>query len=525
MSNFEKMKKYISILGLAFCFTSIQAQTINDALRYSQTNPLGTARFRAMSGAFGALGGDLSAISANPASSVVFANNQVGFTLSNYNLKNDANYFGTNNFDSFNSFEVNQAGGVFVFENSRENSDWKKFAVAINYENQNNFDDSVYFSGYNPTNSIDDYFLYYANANEKWNGIKQGTLQNAYFGDLPFEDQQAYLGYNAYIIDPIPLASDPTNYDNPNIDSYSSAILGGGAFFHKNSVETTGYNGKLTFNGSAQYQDKLMIGLSLNSHFSDYRKISSFFESNANNTSTDYYVKRVYFNNELHTFGNGFSFQLGAIFKINNVFRIGGAYESPTWHKLTDETTQSVSAVSANNTDELAPDIANPETTMIWEPYTLQTPGKLTGSAAFVFGKKGLISIDYSIKDYSTTRFKITDEFNDTYNKIKDTNDGMKNMLTTANELRIGGEHKIKQWSLRAGYRFETSPYKDENIMGDLTGYSGGIGYNFGRTKLDFAYSTAKRTYGEQLFSQGLTDRASIKTKNDNLTLTVSFEL
>lgn len=513
------MKKYISILGLALCFTSIQAQNINDALRYSQTNPLGTARFRAMSGAFGALGGDLSAISANPASSVIFANNQIGFSVSNYNVKNDANYFGTNNSDSFNSFEINQAGGVFVFENHNENSEWKKFAISINYENQNNFDDSVYFSGYNPTNSIDKYFLYYANAHKDLPGIKQGALVDAYYdnsyGNLIFDDQQAYLGYWGFIINPDSSNPDP---NDPEIDIYESAVEGGGAFFHKNSVETTGYNGKLTFNGSAQYLDKLMIGLSLNSHFSDYRKVSSFFESNNNNASTEYRVRRVYFDNELHTYGNGFSFQLGAILKINNVLRIGGSYESPTWHRLTDELTQSLTAVSANDTDELSPDVVNPGTTMVYEPYTIQTPGKLTGSAALIFGKKGLLSIDYSFKDYSTTQLKPTNEFNDANNEIK-------NMLTTANELRIGGEHKIKQWSLRAGYRFESTPYRDKNIMGDLTGYSGGIGYNFGRTKLDFAYSTAKRTYGEQLFSQGLTDRASIKNKNDNLTFTLSFEL
>lgn len=496
------MKNYISILGLVLASTAMQAQDINDALRYSQTEPLGTARFRALSGAFGAVGGDLSAINLNPASSVIFNNNQVAFTLSNYNTKNNSDYFGTKSSDSNNSIDLGQAGGVFVFENHHE-SEWKKFALALNYENQNNFDNSLFISGTNPTNSIDDYFLNYAN------GIQLGVLENFNFEELSFQEQQAYLAYNAFIIDPV-----TTNQNNIQ---YTSAMVPGN-FYHENSVESTGYNGKLAFNASANYQDKLMIGLNLNSHFSDYVRNSSFFESNDNNTSTDTYVKRVYFDNSLHTYGNGFSFQLGAILKLSNQFRVGATYESPTWHRLTDELMQSVAAVSADNTSELPADVVDPNLTMVFAPYTIQTPGKLTGSAAIIFGKQGFISVDYSTKDYSSMRLKPENDYTTDNNRIE-------NLFTRSNELRIGGEYKVEKWSLRGGFRSETSPYKDENMMGDLTGYSAGVGYNFGGTKLDFAYSTSERDYGYQMFSTGLTDRANSTIKNNNVTVTLSFEL
>lgn len=510
------MKKYISILSIILGTSAIQAQDINDALRYSQTEPLGTARFRALSGAFGALGGDLSAVSINPAGSVIFKNNQVAFTLSNYASKNNNNYFGTRNSDSYNSFDLNQAGGVFVFENNNH-SDWKKFALSLNYENQNNFDSSIYISGINPSNSIDKYFLAYANGNAYTNSVQLGNLQNYYFDELYFNEQQAYLGYNAYIIDPIPLDTDPGNYDNPNINQYISAVLPGN-FTHQYSAETTGYNGKLSFNAAANYQDKLMIGINLNSHFSDYTKYSSFFESNDNNTTTDTYVKRIYFDNDLHTYGNGFSFQIGAILKLDDQFRVGATYESPTWHKLTDELIQRVAAVSGNNTGELPVDRVEPGIVMVFEPYTIQTPGKLTASAAYIFGKQGFLSIDFSSKDYSTMRLKPKSDYRDGNMLIED-------LFTTSNELRIGGEYKIEKWSLRGGFRYESSPYKNEALMGDLKGYSGGIGYNFGGTKLDFAYATSKRDYGYQMFSTGLTDRAYSTLKNNNVTVTLSFEL
>ena len=68
------------ILGTA----TIVSQNVFDALRYSNDQIEGSARFSAMSGAFGALGGELSAISINPAGSAIFSKGVASFTLSNY---------------------------------------------------------------------------------------------------------------------------------------------------------------------------------------------------------------------------------------------------------------------------------------------------------------------------------------------------------------------------------------------------------------------------------------------------------
>ena len=62
------MKKLLFLLFTCFITINvIQSQEIPDAVRYTQDNLNGTARFRAMGGAFGALGGDLSSINVNPA--------------------------------------------------------------------------------------------------------------------------------------------------------------------------------------------------------------------------------------------------------------------------------------------------------------------------------------------------------------------------------------------------------------------------------------------------------------------------
>jgi len=101
----------------------------------------------------------------------------------------------------------------------------------------------------------------------------------------------------------------------------------------------------------------------------------------------------------------------------------------------------------------------------------------------------------------------------------------MSNILAVSNEFRIGAEYKIKEWSLRGGYRFEESPYKNKTTIGDLNSFSGGLGYNFGMFKLDLAYTNAQRNSQQGFFTQGFTDGAKIKTTNNNFTMTLLFEM
>lgn len=500
------MKKYIYFLLAGLTFSFAQSQDITDALRYSQDNLNGTARFRAMGGAFGALGGDLSAININPAGSAVFSNNQMALTLSNYSTKNNSNYFGTNASENNNSIDLNQAGGVFVFKDRNPNSNWKKFSLAVNYENTNNFDNSVFSAGTNPTNSIANYFLSYAN------GVPLSDLEDLNYEDLNNGGQQAFLAYQGYVINPV------TNNENNTL--YTSNVAAGGDYYQENSIVSTGFNGKLSFNAATQYKDKLYLGINLNSHFTDYTQSSSFYEDNSNPLGLNDEVTSLRFDNDLYTYGTGFSFQVGAIAKVSDEIRLGLAYESSTWYKLNDELTQKLVTVRSNSSGSLPPDDVDPQVTNVYEPYKLQTPSKLTGSFAYVFGKTGLISIDYAIKDYSSTLFKPE---NDSY--YRDVNSYMNSVLNKTGELRIGAEYKIKEWSLRAGFRNEQSPYKNKTTVGDLKGYSGGLGYNFGSTKVDLSYSTAQRDSQQGFFNQGFTDGARINSMKNNVSLTLLFEL
>lgn len=502
------MKK-IFFVFIAMFSMAVEAQNISDAVRYSTTDLTGTARYRAMSGAFGALGGDLSALEVNPAGSAVFLNSYASFSLDLRNTENEISYF--NGFTNSSNSNVNlgQAGAVFVFNSRDEENSWRKFTLGINYGTSKNFENDFVAAG-TGNNTIANYFLGYAN------GIPLDLLEPlenesiaelySYLGENEgFGAQQAMLGYQGFVIN----STDPDNFEST---TYTSAIAPG-SFDQEYAYAATGLNGKLSFNFATQFQDNLYLGLNLNSHFINYEKSTAYFEAN-NNTGSE--INEVYFENNLSTLGSGFSFQLGGIAKLGSNVRLGASYESPTWYTISEETTEYLETFS----DEFGEATVNPNVINIYPDYKLQTPGKYTGSLAVLFGTNGLLSFDYSYKDYSTTKFKPTSDPDFAFQ-----NDLMAAQLKGASTYRLGGEYRVENWSLRGGYRLEESPYSNDDLIGDLIGYLVGLGYNFGNIKLDLAYDMAQQEKSYQLFPVGLTDNAFIDANNSNYTLTLSFGL
>lgn len=504
------MKKLNLLFIAALSMSSVMAQDITDAVRYSQDEVQGTARFRSMSGAFGALGGDMSAVSINPAGSSIFTNSHASISISNLGTKSDINYFNGASSSSDSKFDLNQTGAIFVFNNTNPNSPWKKFSLGVAYDKISNFENSWNVRGINTnSNSIGNYFLGHSQGLrlDQISALDNESLSSAYseisrlYG---FGNQQAFLGYESYILEPAMDSDDNT--------SYISNIVGNN-FDQQYRYASTGYNGKFSFNASTQFGDNLYFGINLNSHFINYDRYTNIYETNNN---SDSFIREVQFENALSTVGSGFSFQLGAIAKLNEALRAGLSYNSPTWYTISEETTQYLYTLGSDNiSEEIDPYVVN-----VYPDYKLQTPGKVTGSLAYIFGNQGLISFDYSLKNYGNTKLKPT---SDTYFATQ--NDIISNTLKNASSYRIGGEYRIKQVSLRGGYRLEESPYEDDSFYGNLNGYSLGIGFNFGNVKLDLAYDQAQREYNHQLYATGLTDAAHLDTKNSNFTLTLGFSL
>ena len=121
-----------------------------------------------------------------------------------------------------------------------------------------------------------------------------------------YAHQQAFLGYESFIIEPV---------EDTNENSTYTSNIAPGDFDQEYSYASTGYNGKLSFNLGLQYNQNIYFGINLNSHFINYERSTYLFEENTNEGST---VNQVDFENSLLTVGNGFSLQLGSIIKLND---------------------------------------------------------------------------------------------------------------------------------------------------------------------------------------------------------------
>lgn len=470
------MKKHIILAASLLGIGNLYAQNIDDALRYSQNGIYGNARYTALSGSFSALGGNMSAINDNPASSAVFLDNKLDFSVLIGANKTKGNFNNTFRNSNYTDFQIANAGLILVYHQWDESSIWNKFTVGANYKLDNAYGLNSKVEGVN-NYSLSDYFTNLAN------GIQLNLLNldgNESYADLytylgrnyGSSTQTAFLGYQGHLIDPI----DP---DNPENTEYISNVSGNSFNQVKTSSER-GYQGTFSFNLGAQLVENLYLGLNLNSHVIDYERIDVFEEVPQDaNSNIDY----VAFAESLRTYGSGFSAQLGAIYRLENGMRFGLTYTSPKWTRIEEETRQSIESDYFEN-GSLYTTIVNPNVLNVYEKYTLRTPAKVGASVAYVFGTDGLISLQYGYTNNANIRFKPR---NNSY--FGGQNDFMQDSLQGSSSIRLGGEYNIISFmSLRGGLHYQQTPYKDSKIIGDTKGYSLGFGFNFEGVNLDFAY-------------------------------------
>lgn len=503
----------LSLLLVLPFFT--EAQNLGDAVRFSNDQTLGTARFVSMGGAFGAIGGDLSSLKVNPAGSSIFMTNRASITLNTRTYNNDVRFNNATKSYRNNNFDLGQGGAIFVFNNTNEAASVNKLSFGITYGKTANYDNRIRGRGQSNT-SISDYFLERAQGvpldlftprNDESVSSLYKYLGQGDFSDQGFNNselQTAYLGYETFLFD----AQNPGDLDNTQ---YTSNVSGD-SYDQKYHEYVKGLNGKVSANVSLALNDRFYFGLNLNENFVNYKRRTTFNEFIASPSN----INEIYFENTLETYGNGFSFDIGGIAKINDMFRVGVSYKSPTWYNLSDETSQYMDTNS--NADGFAS--VNPRIKNIFVDYNLRTPGRWTGSLAAVFGKSAVVNFGYSIKDFSNMKYS-----SDGHVDFSVPNSRIDNTLQAASTYRIGGEYRLGHWNLRAGYRYEESPYKDDKVMSELTGYSAGLGYNFNeRFRLDFAFDRAERDFIDPVRNSNASNamRESVFT---NYILTLSFAL
>ena len=127
--------------------------------------------------------------------------------------------------------------------------------------------------------------------------------------------------------------------------------------------------------------------------------------------------------------------------------------------------------------------------------FGLRTPLKVGGGATFFFGKHGFISADVDWVDYSGARISSKDFDVDPDNFV------IQDIYTSTINYRLGGEGRIKNWRVRAGYAHMGDPFLSNTGLDQSSQQlSAGFGGQFKAIRVDFSlvsrsFTTVYRSY------------------------------
>lgn len=527
--------KHVSLLLLtaALTFGAAQAQNEMDAYRYSKNDLTGTARSVSMGGAFGALGGDISGVSINPAGIGVYQTSEIVTTLNFQNSKVQTEMNAGKVDES--KFKVNFDNLAFVsvfpiFDNDVVRS----INIGFSYNRLKNFDRKYNAIGNNLSYDLSAYMADRATNNGRpASAIALGDGGNDWRDIWRNQDWLSVLAFNGHIIDEkTPVGSGQYVPASPEYAAYSDLFVE-----EKGSVSTYDFNIGTTFS------DIVSVGATLSLTDINYRMYSSYIEDYQNSGS---FWGGQELQNWMRTDGTGWQVTAGVIVKPVQELRIGVSYHSPTWYNMTDYFAADLSSDFADGTSSYIASFSDPNSDRSEDAiydYKMRTPDKWTLSLAGVIGGKAIISADYELTNYANNMKLFDDRGNALATGTGDPNAYIKNDFRNASTVRVGAEYRITdQFSARVGYSWMQSPFKNEvidfpgdhevvtdsraatqYILDGTTNYfTYGMGYRFSRhfyTDIAFVMKSQK----DDLYAFTGADKTTFKTNNFQGLLTLGY--
>jgi hypothetical protein len=526
------MKRFISlfVFGLIF-FSYLYAQGEVEAGRMSRNDLYGTARSMSMGGAFGALGGDLTGVSINPAGIAVYRSSEVVGTA---DLSQERSNVGDISRDK-TSFKMDNMGFVGYFPLRGNTIPFINFGFA--YNKVKSFNKKMAAYNGKPDSSLMDYIADISTY-ENVDPAKIGSNKNPFDLGAPW---LTALGVKSYLIFPYqdeqgyfytPLHNEPiTNslelVENGSVNNYDFTI--GTTLGKKVNVGLTLTVTDIYYNLSSRYSEEFERGESAGFDLRNY----------------------------LTTEGAGVGAKIGVIYRPVNELRIGVAYHTPVWCSLTDtysaEMEHNVTEYVIDTYPDYKPGIVPPRPYIYGNDYRFKTPDKWVMSIAGVMGNKFIASLDYELANYQDMKFKGEVNELDAESMYDSDNRYISEDYEPASTVRVGLEYRFTpQFSGRIGYAWMQNPYDAEyregtnidrvtaiagsttiyRIEGDASYFTGGVGYRFNRNfylDLAFVYKTQKDDlypFPTVFDSDGnpLINRYSLKNTNIKGLLTLGYK-
>jgi hypothetical protein len=497
------MKKLLSITILSFLTSILIGQTETDVYRYSSTHFGGTARYNGMAGAFGAVGADFSVVGTNPAGMGRYRESDFSFTPS-LNLSSTSTlHNGNETFDSKENFNINNIGIVGVSKANPESPTlWRAVQFGFGYNKLKNFHNRYTISGVDST-SFSQVLAF------QGYGLTEESLYNQ--TSSPF---MASPAYNAWLIDPVDGSGGKETYTT---QMYVDSI------YQEHSVVQKGSLGEWSFAVSGNYNDKFYIGGSVNlQRFNFYEEKTHTETSLIDSTAINDFTYMEY----LTTQGRGINLKVGAIYLPTKWLRIGFAYHTPTaFYNVRDQWSTSVET-NFRDTSGGRPQYSLAESPNGSFLYKMRTPSRMLGSVAFVIKKKGMISIDYELTNYTNGRLFAHRESGDSYSFDAE-NARVSENFVAVNNIKVGGEYRITNlWMIRAGVAYYQNGYNADYVSqtDPFITYAGGFGYRSKNFYFDMAYTLSKSKEDYYMYDPILTSNTVISKASSNIMATVGFK-
>lgn len=187
------LKKSLFIMSISAAFF-VQAQDVslirNTLDVYSNSQIGGSAKFNAMGGSNGALGGYANALLTNPAGLGVAISGEVSGTISIMSNKNTSNYAGSSFGYKVNNADLGNVGGVMTFQLMTESA-WKFVNIGVNFSNQS-LDNYIETPG--NSNLVYDFDATNSSSLSRHAYDRYGTLSKTSFGVGANYNHSLYIG-------------------------------------------------------------------------------------------------------------------------------------------------------------------------------------------------------------------------------------------------------------------------------------------------------------------------------------------
>lgn len=446
------MKKTGFIITVIFIgLTSLlKAQGSYEALLFSQSDYLGTARFMGAGGAFGVTGGDFSAVNTNPASIGLYKRSEVSITpLSLAFNRSESTYLGSPGSAKRTQYTFPQAGIVIASPINRNNQ-WRSWQFGFGYNRLADYNNTYRFNATTNSTMMDMVV-------DRINGA---VTYNNLTGD-------AYLAWNNWLIDTFP------GTNNQYYSPYS-----GNAIDQTAIVKRSGAIDEMTFTFGGNYADKLYIGATIGMPFLSFKEVSTYTEAPADNQPISG-INGYKVVSEQRNSGAGINLKLGITYQPVSFMRIGVGFHTPTYFwRVRDNFTRSLTADYSNGNH-------NTDSYSNYFRFAFTSPLKFNVGASFIIMKRAFVAAEYEFQNYGMANL-----YADDYDFANENSDITHNFGISHN-VRVGAEVNLTEsFALRAGYRLKTSPYKNADSEYDNTTHyvSAGLGFKGRHFFGDLAY-------------------------------------